>query len=71
MDAINTVELKKVLVEQNIDTIKKFAEVCDIDRNIAAKVYRGKAKPGSETMFKIVAGLKLSPTRAGKIFFTT
>lgn len=70
MGTVDTVELKKVLAELNIDTIKKFAEVCNIDRNIAAKVYRGKANPGSETMFKIVAGLKLSPARAGKIFFT-
>lgn len=65
----DVVELRKIMAEQKIVTVKKFAEVCDIDRNVAGGILNNNAQPSSDTMFKIVAGLNIAPARAGLIFF--
>ena len=65
----DVIALRKIMAEQKIFTVKKFAEVCDIDRNIAGGILNSNAQPSSDTMFKIVAGLRIPPENAGLIFF--
>ena len=65
----DTVALKKIMVENGIDTILELSERTGVHRNTLGKVLDGTIQPSSEVMDKLVSGLEIEPERAGKIFF--
>lgn len=67
--SVNTVELKKLMVEQGIDTFVELAEKADISRNTASGVVNGKIRPSTAVMEKIMIALNMKPVVAGAIFF--
>ena len=46
-------ELKKLMVECDIDTITELAEVSGVDRNTLSKILNEDAQPSAKVMFKL------------------
>lgn len=65
----DTIELKKIMAEKQINTILELSKKTGIGRNTLAKVLNGEAQPSSDTMEKLVFGLEIAPEKAGPIFF--
>lgn len=63
------IALKKLMVEQEIDSIQELADKSQINRNTLSKILSGKVRPSSEAMEKLVYTLKIAPEEAGRIFF--
>lgn len=66
----DVVELKKVMIEQGIDTITELSEISGVDRNTLSKILSGEIQPSAGAMCKLVYALQMQPERAGRIFFT-
>ena len=69
MHEVDTKELKKRMIDCNINTIEEFSRETGINRNTLSDVVNGKSRPSSYVMSEIVNVLKLTPEDAGKIFF--
>lgn len=65
----DVIELKKAMIEVGLDKLIDLSEASNVDRNTLSKVISGEAQPSSNVMDKLVFALKLSPERAGRIFF--
>ena len=63
------IELKKIMAEKEIKTIKELSEKSGINRNTLAQVFDGKKQPSSDVMERIVITLDINPEKAGAIFF--
>lgn len=64
------IELKKIMAEKEIKTIKELSERSGINRNTLAQIVNGEKQPSSDVMEKLVITLEIEPERAGKIFFS-
>lgn len=62
-------ELKKILVDRNIDTTTQFAAVSGVNRNTLADILNEKAQPSADVMIRICDALDIEPEKAGSIFF--
>lgn len=67
--SVNTVELKKLMIENGIETISELAERSGVGRSTIAGVVNGKIRPSTAVMEKIMAALDMKPVDAGVIFF--
>lgn len=67
--ATNTVELKKIMIECNINSVKELSEKSGINRNTLAQVLNGKIQPSSNVMEQLIVALNIEPSVAGSIFF--
>ena len=67
----NIIELKKAMLECGIPTKKEFARRCNLSRATVTNVLNGKQQPSTEVMYKMVETLRITPERAGEIFFGT
>lgn len=65
----DTIELKKIMIDQGIDTITELSERSGVDRNTLSKILSGESQPSSNVMFKLIWALEMSPSKAGEIFF--
>ncbi|MDR3259131.1 MAG: helix-turn-helix transcriptional regulator [Fusobacteriaceae bacterium] len=63
-------ELKKVLIEKDLLTLQKLAEISKIHISVLSDVLNGKRQPTSIVIDKLVLTLDLSPEQAGRIFFS-
>lgn len=63
------IEIKKIMAEKEIKTIKELAEKTGINRNTLSNVLSGKIQPSSDVMEKLVFFLEIPPETAGRIFF--
>ena len=66
---IDIKELKKAMIDAELDNITKLAEKSGVDRNTISFLLNGKTLPTSEVMRKIATALDLPSERAGRIFF--
>lgn len=66
---VDTVALKKLMIENGIDTIGELAEKAGLDRNTTAAVVNGKRRPSTAVMDKLIVALNMEPDVAGAIFF--
>lgn len=66
---VDTVELRKAMIERNITTIGELAELSGVDRNTLGRVVNGKCRPSTLVMEKLVVALDMQPCKAGAIFF--
>lgn len=64
------IEIKKIMAEKEIKTIKELAEKTGINRNTLSNVLSGKIQPSSDIMEKLVFFLEIPPETAGRIFFS-
>lgn len=67
--ACDTIELKKAMAENQIDTIGELAKKSKVSRNTVGRIVNGKEQPSANVMYKLAEALKLTPERAGEIFF--
>lgn len=67
---VDVVELKKIMVEQNLDKIIDLSAVSTVDRNTLSKVINGDAKPSTTVIEKLMSALHIPPEKAGAIFFS-
>lgn len=66
---IDVKELKKAMIDAELDNIQKLADKSGVDRNTISFLINGKTLPSSEVMRKIATALELPSERAGRIFF--
>ncbi|MFR2896205.1 helix-turn-helix domain-containing protein [Hungatella sp.] len=62
------IEIKKIMAEKEIKTIKELAEKTGINRNTLSNILNGKVQPSSDVMEKLVFSLEIPPEKAGRIF---
>lgn len=67
---VDTIELKKIMIEQNLEKIIDLSVASTVDRNTLSKVINGEAKPSTTVIEKLMSTLHISPERAGSIFFS-
>ncbi|RGZ00187.1 helix-turn-helix transcriptional regulator [Clostridium sp. AM58-1XD] len=63
------IELKKAMIDVGLDKLVNLSEVSGIDRNTLSKIINEEVQPSSSVMDKLVVTLKLTPEKAGQIFF--
>lgn len=63
-------ELKKIMVEQNLDKIVDLSAASTVDRNTLSKIISGDIKPSTTVIEKLMSTLHIPPERAGTIFFS-
>lgn len=66
---VDTIELQKIMIEKGFDTIGKLAEAADLDRNTVSEVVKGKKRPSTAVIEKLMKALEMSNSIAGPIFF--
>ena len=66
---VDTIELKKRMVEKGLEKITELSKASSIDRNTISKVLNGSIKPSTTVIEKLMIALDISPDLAGKIFF--
>ena len=66
---VDTIELKKVMIEKGIESFSDLAEKSGVGRDTISGVVRGLIRPSTAVMDKIIAALELEPSKAGAIFF--
>lgn len=67
---VDTIQLKKIMVEQNLDTIIELSNESGIDRNTLSKIINGDVRPSTLAMERLILALKIPTDDAGKIFFS-
>lgn len=67
---VDTIALKKLMIDNGIKTTVELSEISGIDRNVLGATLSGSKRPSSRTMYALVKALHISPEDAGKIFFT-
>lgn len=67
---VDVIELKKIMVEQNLDKIIDLSTASTVDRNTLSKVLNEDAKPSTTVIEKLMSALHIPPERAGAIFFS-
>lgn len=65
---VDTIELQKIMIEKGFDTIGKLAEAADLDRNTVSEVVKGKKRPSTAVIEKLMKALEMSNSIAGPIF---
>lgn len=67
--SVNTIELKKLMIEQGFDTISELSEAAGVSRDTVSGVVNGKIRPSTAVMEKLMIALNMKPKDAGVIFF--
>lgn len=65
----DTVALKKEMIDNGISTIIQLSALTGVSRNTLSQVLNGQTQPSASVMHKLVESLRISPERAGFIFF--
>ena len=66
---IDTIELKKLMIDNHLDSIDALSEKSGVNRNTVADTVNGRAYPSTMVMHKIAMTLHMDSHIAGKIFF--
>lgn len=66
---VDTIALRKLMVENNINTFTEMAEKSGVVRDTVASVVKGDSRPSTAVIEKFMAALNIDPVNAGPIFF--
>lgn len=66
---VDTIALKKLMVENGYDTIESLAEAANVNRNTVSDVVSGKKRPSTKVIERLMVALHIEERNAGKIFF--
>ena len=61
--------LKKLMIDNNIETIQELEEKSGVSRNTLSKILKGEVRPSTSVMEKLIDALNIEPVNAGSIFF--
>lgn len=70
MTKVDTLGLRKFLVDRRIFTARDLARVCGMSNPTAERVMRGESRPSAKVMYAIVDVLNMPGEVAGRIFFS-
>jgi transcriptional regulator with XRE-family HTH domain len=65
----DVIELKKIMVENQYNTISALSEASGVDRVTLGQVVNGKKQPSAPVMYKLADALHMMPAQCGKVFF--
>lgn len=66
---VDTIALRKLMIEQGYMTISSLSKASDVGRNTLSKVLDGSIRPSADVMSKLAVALTMSPEVAGRVFF--
>ena len=66
---VDTIELRKVMVDCGYNKIGQLAEESGVDRNTIGGILSGKIRPSSNIIEKVSIALGLDGEDIGRIFF--
>lgn len=69
MANVDTVAIRKLMIDRGHKTIKSLANAAGVDRYTLGKVLESKKNPSFDMMQKIVSALDIPAGDAGEIFF--
>lgn len=61
--------LKKLMIDNNIETIQELEEKSGVNRNTLSKILKGEIRPSTSVMERLIFALNIEPINAGPIFF--
>lgn len=67
--AVDTVELKKAMINAGINTAVELSERSGVNRNTVGGILNGDIRPSSAVIEKIARALSLDGNDIGRIFF--
>lgn len=68
---VDTMALKKIMIEKKVETIEALSKKSGVNRNTISEVLNAKIRPSTSVMDRMVIALEISPEVAGKIFFAS
>ena len=69
MYTVDTIELRKAMLDKGLETIQQMADACGLSRDTMADIVKGRARPGAVAIYAIATVLDLEPEALGRIFF--
>ena len=69
MYTVDTVELRKAMIDKGFNTIQQMADACGLSRDTMSDIVKGRVRPGALAIYAIAAVLDLEPEALGRIFF--
>ena len=69
MRSIDVKELKKAMVEADLDSYTELSSATDIDQSTISSIVSGGRKPSYDTIAKFADALRLKYDEIGRIFF--
>lgn len=67
--SVDTIELRKAMVEKEIYTIVELSQKSDVNRNTLSGILNGDIRPSSAIIERIAGVLSLGAEDIGRIFF--
>ena len=67
---VNIVELKKIMVEQNLDKIIELSAASGVNRNTLSQILNDSVRPSTSVIERLMLVLHIPPERVGAIFFS-
>lgn len=68
---VDTVELKKLMAENHIDSIAELELITGVNRNTLSSVLRGKSYPSAHVIGALIDALHIELQNVGHIFFVS
>lgn len=69
MFCVDTITLKKKMIECHLEKYIDLAEKAGVDRNTISNIMTHASRPSTTVMEKLAIALEMTPEEAGKIFF--
>lgn len=67
--SVDTVKIKKLMIDKDINTIGELSQLSGVNRNTLSGVISGKVKPSTKVMESLIRTLDIESSDAGSIFF--
>lgn len=67
--SVDTVKIKKLMIDKDINTIGELSQLSGVNRNTLSDVISGKVKPSTKVMESLIRTLDIESSDAGSIFF--
>lgn len=71
MYSVNIKELRKAMIDADLDTADKLAKASGVNRNTIGDVISGRAVPSTDVIMKVAQTLGFTSERLGTVFFDT
>lgn len=66
---VDTIKLKKSMLDNNIQSITELSEKSGISKAVLSRIFNNKQRPTTTTIERLISVLHISKMDAGDIFF--